>query len=451
MRTKKIWTNRLVSIYKSKYSFLLLLALSVFNAGQAQTWSLQQCIDTAQVYNKNLQMGRNNMELGTERAQEAKANLLPKLNLNADYKYYTEQPYQLMPQSTFGGLEGQFKEIQMGVPHNMSANIQLAMPLYNPQVFGAIQTTQIASGLNELQYKKTEEQVFFEISNLYYNAQILVHQQLFIEGNLENTQKLLENLELLHSQLMIKKSDVSKVALQKEQLQTQHELVKSNLDQVMNALKFSMGISILQNLEIETEIFHHSAAEYSLNQSLDLEIALTQNKLLSSELSTLRNSRLPSVSLYGSYGQAGFGYDEKPNEFLKFYPVSFAGLQMSIPIFNGTITKRKINQKKIEIQNSELQINNVAEQNNMLIENATRKRFVTQQTIENTTNQINLAKTVYDEMVLQQKQGTSSLTEILLADNALREAQQNQLTAIIDYLKADLELKKLTGNISIKK
>lgn len=447
---KKILFKKLVNIHILMMWVFSLALLSFSLSGNAQTWSLQKCIDTAQVYNKNLQMGRNNMELSAERAQEAKANLLPKINLSADYKYFTELPYQLMPQSAFGGPEGMYKEVQMGVPHNMSANIQVAMPLYNSQIYGAIQTTKIASGLNHLQYKKTEEQVYFEISNLYYNAQILVHQQQFIEGNLGNTEKLLENLELLHSQLMIKKSDVSKVALQKEQLQTQRELVKSNLDQVMNALKFSMGISIQQNVEIETEILHQSDAEYLLNQPIDLEIALAQNKLLSSELSTLKNSRLPSVSLYGSYGQSGFGYEEKPNDFLKFYPVSFAGLQLSVPIFNGTVTKRKINQKKIEIQNSELQMNNVAEQNNMLIENATRKRFVTQQTIENTTNQIDLAKTVYDEMVLQQKQGTSSLTEILLADNALREAQQNQLTAIIDYLKADLELKKLTGNISIK-
>ena len=446
---KKISIQKLVNVHTNKWLFALVFISAVLQ-GNSQTWTLRKCIDTARVYNNNLQMGQNNIELGAEREQEAKANLLPKINLSADYKYFTELPYQLMPQSAFGGSEGMYKEVQMGVPHNMGANIQLAMPLYNPQIYGAIQTTQIASGLSELQYKKTEEQVFFEISNLYYNAQILVHQQQFIEGNLENTQKLLLNLELLHSQQMIKKSDVSKVVLQKEQLMTQRELVKSNLDQVMNALKFSMGISIQQNLEIETEILYQSAAEYSLNQPIDLEIAITQNKLLSSELSTLKNSRLPSVSLYGSYGQAGFGYDEKPNDFLKFYPVSFAGLQVSVPIFSGTVTKRKINQKKIEMQNSELQMNNVAEQSNMLIENATRKRFVTQQTIENTTNQIDLAKMVYDEMVLQQKQGTSSLTEILLADNALREAQQNQLTAIIDYLKADLELKKLTGNISLK-
>ena len=45
----------------------------------------------------------------------------------------------------------------------------------------------------------------------------------------------------------------------------------------------------------------------------------------------------------------------------------------------------------------------------------------------------------------------ASLTDIVLADNALREAQQTYLSAVVDYLKADLELKKLTGNISIIK
>lgn len=418
--------------------------------GQAQIWSLQQCIDTAQVYNKNLQMSRNSIEIGNEKEKEAKANLIPKISLNADYKYFTDLPYQLMPQSAFGGPEGQFKEMQMGVPHNISTNIQMAVPLYNPQVYGAIQTTKIASDLSELQYKKTEEQVFFEISNLYYNAQILIAQQQFMEGNLENTKKLHENLQLLYAQQMIKKSDVSKVALQKEQLITQSHLIESNLEQVLNALKFSMGISLQQNLEIVNEILNKPAGDYLVKQPVDLQIAYAQNKLISSELGTLRNSRLPAVSLYGSYGQTGFGYDEKPNDFLKFFPTSFAGLQVSVPIFNGTVTKRKINQKKIELQNSQLQIENVADQNNMLIENATRKRMVTQQTIKNTTSQINLAKNVYDEMILQQKEGTANLTEILLADNALREAQQSQVNAIIDYLKADLELKKLTGNISLK-
>jgi len=450
MRAKKISNRMLVSINKRVKLLLTMLIIAASFMGHAQTWSLQQCIDTAQINNKNLQIGRNNVVLGVEKQKEAKANLIPKINLDADYKYFWDLPYQVMPQSAFGGPEGQFKEVQMGVPHNIGTSIQIAMPLYNPQVYGAIQTTKIASELSELQFQKTEEQILFEISNLYYNAQILAHQKEFIGSNLMNTIQLLENLELLYAQQMIKKSDVTKVELQKEQLITERELIDSNFEHVMNALKFSMGIPFQQNIQIELEIINKTGIEYSSSIPVDLQISYVYNKLLSSELSTLKDSRLPSVSLFGSYGQTGFGYNESPNEFLDFFPTSFAGLQVSVPLFNGTVTKRKINQKKIEIQNSELQIDFVTEQNKMLIENATHKRIVTQQAIENTSAQINLASTVYNETVLQQKEGTANLSDIIMADNALREAQQFYLSAVVDYLKADLELKKLTGNISLK-
>ena len=61
------------------------------------------------------------------------------------------------------------------------------------------------------------------------------------------------------------------------------------------------------------------------------------------------------------------------------------------------------------------------------------------------------AQKIYDQSVIQLKEGVANLTELLLADNALREAQNNYLTSIIDYMKADLELKKIKGNISTKK
>ena len=83
----------------------------------------------------------------------------------------------------------------------------------------------------------------------------------------------------------------------------------------------------------------------------------------------------------------------------------------------------------------------------MEIENAARQKTIAQNTIINTENQIDLAQSIYEQTILQQKQGTASLTDVLLADNALREAQQHYLSAVIDYLKADLELKKVTGTI----
>ena len=443
---------KLVNIHKQ--TLLLLFILIGFQAAQAQVWSLQQCIDTAQVHNKNLQMSRNNISIGEQKGKEAKANLIPKITANADYKYFTNLPYQLMPLSTFNPTapEGQFKEAQFGVPHNINANLQLLMPLYNPQVYGAIRTTKIAEGLSELQYLKTEEQIFFEISNLYYNAQILHHQLAFVDSNLINAERLLKNMQLLNEQLLAKGTDVSKVKLQVAQLITQKENINSKYEQVSNALKFAMGVSIEQKIQIDPNIQYKSAYEYTSSTILDIRIIKTQNHLLSSELSTLNKSRFfPSLNIIGMYGTTGFGYDKQPNDFLKFFPIGFAGIQLSYPLFNGTVTKRKINQKKFELLNSELQFSLLTEQNNMQAENAKLQRMVAKKSVETTTEQIELAKTIYKQTVLQQKQGIASLTDVLLADNALREAQQTSLSAVIDYLKADLELKKITGNISTTK
>lgn len=443
---------KLVNVHKQTL-FLLFILIGV-QAAQAQVWSLQQCIDTAQLHNKNLQMSRNNISIGEQKAKEAKANLIPKVTANTDYKYFTNLPYQLMPLSTFNPTapEGQFKEAQFGVPHNINANLQLSMPLYNSQVYGAIQTTKIASELTELQYKKNEEQIYFEISNLYYNAQILHHKLAFIDSNLVNATRLLKNMQLLNEQLLAKGTDVSKVKLQVAQLTTQKESINSKYEQVLNALKFNMGISIEQNLQIEPTILYQNTNEYTPSSTLDIRIIKTQTRLLSSELSTLNKSRfLPSLNLIGMYGTTGFGYDKKPNDFLKFYPIGYAGIQLSYPLFNGTVTQRKINQKKFEFQNNELQFEILTEQNNMQVLNAKMQKEVAKKTVETTTEQIQLAQTIYEQTILQQKQGTASLTDVLLANNALREAQQTYLSAVIDYLKADLELKKLTGNISTTK
>lgn len=442
---------KLVNIYKHKLAILLLISIVTIKPAQAQVWTLKQCIDTAQANNKNLQISRNNIQIGEQKHKEATANLIPKITANADYKYFTNLPYQLMPASVFGGPDGQFKEAQFGVPHNINANLQLTMPLYNPQIYGAIQTTKIASEISELQLKKTEELTFFEISNLYYNVQILHHQLAFIDSNLVNTTKLLKNMQLLKEQLMVKGTDVSKVKLQVEQLTTQKTLINSKYEQVMNALKFAMGISIERTFQIEPNIQYQNSTEYNSSSTIDIRLAKTQYRFLSSELSTLKYSRLPSLSLFGTYGTTGFGYDKQPNNFLKFYPIGFAGIQLSYPLFNGTVTQRKINQKKFELQNSNLQLSLISEQNAMQVENAKLQRMTTQKTVETTLQQIKLAQTIYEQTVLQQKQGTATLTDVLLADNTLREAQQNYLSAVIDYLKADLELKKLTGNFgSIK-
>lgn len=440
--------NKLVNIHVLITIFLLWF--TSFGWGQ-DIWSLQQCIDTAKLYNINLRIDRNNIELSKEKNLEVKAGQYPKISVNGDYKYFPDLPHQLMPVSAFNPTapKGEFKDVQFGVPHNINAGIQLTLPLFNPQIKGAIKNTWIASRIAELQLNQSEEQIYFDITTLYYNAQILLHQLDFVKSNQADTEKLLSNLQLLHEHKMVLETDVNRVKLQSDQLKNQLEHLNNKYAQIVDALKLTMGIPVEKEFSIDPDILVDDPVDYSFNQNIDIHIALTQHQMLSNELDILnKTGKYPTLHLIASYGTTGFGYDRSPSQFLKFYGVSFAGIQMNYSLYDGALNKRKIAQKKIEIQNNQLRTALLSEKNNLQIKNALREVESAQRQIVSTRNHIEQARKIYDQTVLRQKQGTSNLTDVLLADNALREARQDHLSAIVDYLKADLELKKYTGNIT---
>ncbi len=445
---KKNFKNKLVSIHK------LLLVTLLFSTGVSvsaqEEWSLDKCIDSALVYNKGIQIDRNNMAISDEKNAEVTSNLYPKIMANMEYKYFFDLPRQLMPLSVFNPQvpEGQFKAAQFGVPHNINANVFLSMPLYNPQVYGAVGNTEIAQQVTKLKYQKTKEDVVYDITIIYYNAQIVLNQLEFVSSNLSNAETLLAVTKLLNEQLLVKGTDVSKAELQKQILQTQKDKLESKYEEITSALKFAIGISDNRKIEVEANIAQEIKSKIVKQENLDLKLVKAQKELLSNELSTLQKSRyLPNLNLVASYGTTGFGYDKSPNEFLDFYPVSFAGLQLSVPLFDGTTTQRKIEQKKLEIENNKLQTKLVSDKNKMEIGNFERQKTIAAKSIMGTENQIELANTIYENTQLMQKKGTASITEVLLADNSLRESQQNYINAIIDYLKADLKLRKLSGKI----
>lgn len=415
----------------------------------SQEWTLKQCIDTALVKNKTIQLSKNNNAISEERWLETKASLLPKLSLNAEYKYFTDLPTQLMPLSTFNpsAPEGQFKEAQFGVPHNINANFQLLVPLYNPQLYGAIKSTELAKQLSQLQTTKVEEQLSFDIANMFYSAQIIHSQLQFIDSNLLNSQKVLTRVQKLHEQLLSKGTDVQKIELQIQQLSSQKHQLEANYLQLLNALKFAIGIPLDSNLQLKHTIEYSTSIELESKPIIELKMNALQYELQKNELKTLNHSRfLPSLNLMANYGTMGLGYDQQPSNFLNFYPIGFAAVQFSYPIFSGTQTLRKINQKQFELQNSQLQRVILEEQNAMQIRNANQQRSNALETIATSNDQISFAQTIYQQTQLHYSIGSASLTDVLLSDNALREAQQTQLSAIINYLKATLELTKLTGN-----
>jgi OMF family outer membrane factor len=434
-------------LIKTKIIMVISVLISTTNS-EAQNWSLKQCTDTALVHNKTLKIAEGDIKIANERNKEAKGGLIPKLYGNLDYRYYTDLPYQLLPASIFAGPVGVYKEAQFGVPHNLNANLTLDVPIYNPQTIGAITVSKRAKEINQIQFHQTEEQVVFDVSNLYYNAQLVSNQIAFIKNGLSNSEKLLSNIQLLHSQQMAKGTDVDKFKLQQSQLNTQLSMANAQLQQILNLLKLQLGITPSRQITIE-ETFNASSeiVKYTTKPTTDILLFNTKMLLLKSEIKTLKLSHSPSFSLYGTYGTTGYGNYSGTNDFFKTYPIGFAGVKMSWLMFSGTTLEHRIFQKKEELKQNTTRLELLNDKQNVQIENAHMQYDVASSNLLNSKSQLALAETIYSKTIIQQKEGVASLTDVLLSDNTQKEAQQNYLSALVDVMKADLELKKVSGNI----
>lgn len=426
--------------------FTLLLLSLLLTPGYSQALSLKQCIDSAIQNNYNARIAGYEVLQAQERIVEAKGNLLPKINTAIDYRYYTNLPYQLLPAAVFGGPAGTYKEAQFGVPHNINANVQLTYPLYNPVIQANIKTIQTGEEMAGLQKIKSQEEIAMEVSNIYYNAQVLINQLGFIDSNIVNSKKLLSVIDLLYQQQMAKGTDVEKINLQLAQLLTQKETVESQYSQVINILKFLIGKSQDGTISIEANRRSNEYPVINDNPLTEIKLVEKQVSFLQTEKYAIQKSRLPAINLNGLYGTTGFGASGS-NSFLKLYPLGYAGIQVIMPIYTGNLTRQKIKGKELEIEKTGIKLQMVREKYKVDKLNNTYQLNIIHKSLITIQQQVKLAQTIYAKTILQQKEGIATITDVLLADNAVREAQQNYIASLIALSRAEIEFKKLTGNL----
>ena len=266
---------KLVSVHKLVFVATILILTFQTQVIVAEQWTLHKCIDSAIVHNKSLEISRNEIEISKEKKSEVYSNLIPKIDLNSEYKYFTDLPYQIMPMSIFGGPSGKFKEVQFGVPHNINANLLLSMPLYNAQIIGGISASEKGIEMKKILYKKSEEDLVYQITNLYYNLQILENTKFYLDSNLQNSLRLLGTIELLKDNKLATGVDVTKVELQLRQIENKIEMLDNQRSQAINMLKFLIGkddeeIEIISEIKLE-EIDYENLDESEIIDDMELE------------------------------------------------------------------------------------------------------------------------------------------------------------------------------------
>ncbi len=432
-------------------SIFLLLALAG-SAAQAQDFTLDQLVNQALTTNQTVRMARLNESKTEAYIDEVKANARPNVAFSGDYKRYFKIPGQVVPASTFGGPEGSYQTLALGLPYNLSSSLQVQQALYNPSVGIGLKAAKVSREVAGLQTVQTKEQIAYQVSSTYYSLQSVAQQMAFLRSNLSATDRLIRLTELLYQTKLSQGIDVDRLRISRTQSQTQLESQRAAYQQLLNRLKYDIGVPQSDSLRVNVGIDQTAAVpalgtETALNRT-DLLLLERQKSL--NEL-TQRNTKagfLPTLSAYGVANSTFYGKGGD-NGILKNVPGYWAGLQLNWSIYDGSARKAKLAQQRIESQSLALQTEQTREAISMDVTNARTTFGVEQRNLAASRDQVALAEKVYTRSQLQFKEGTTSLTEVIQAENSLREAQNTYLNSLVNLRTAELAWKNATGTLIV--
>ncbi len=416
----------------------------------AQDLTLEQLLDRAMHHNQQVQVARLEETKTDAYIREVKAGALPQINFSGDYKRYLKIPAQVIPASTFGGPEGQYQSLALGLPYNLSSTLQVQQSLYNPTLGIGLKAAKVSREVAGLQTLQTKEEVAYNVSSAYYNLQTVAQQMAFLRSNLAATDRLIQVTDLQYQNQLAQGIDVDRLRISRTQSQTQLASQRATYQELLSMLKYLTGIPQSDSIRVQVAIDENTAVPAAL---ADPTVSRTDLLLLNRQKSlnelNQRNTKagyLPTLSAYGTANSIFYGEDGE-NSVLKHAPGYWVGLQLNWSLFDGQARKSRLSQQKIESRQLALQTRQTQQSISMDVANA-RNSFVVQQTnLMASREQVALAEKVYTQSQLQFREGTTSLTEVTNAENALREAQNNYLTTLVSLRTAELNWKKATGTI----
>jgi len=381
---------------------------------------------------------------------ESKSKLYPTLDGYSNFNYYYAIPKMMMPGEMFG--ESGEIAMEIGTKFDWSSGFKASLSLFNLSNYTAIQLAKSLKNMNGLSLEQKKEEILYQVHQVYYLCQSTDAQIVFLNKNMENTDKLLYILDNQMKQGAIRKIDYSKLTVTKNNLQTQIDnLAKLKLQQT-NLLKFIVGLDKNAQVELTDSLSEQNIMIYAspdLTRRNDIKLLENQIEVAQLNKKSISQSYLPTLSatgeLYYQGQQNKFNFFDSKD---KFFKVGFIGLSLNIPIFDGFEKRYKIKQYKSEIaqlQNTKeytfnsLQkdfSNAVAEYNNSL------------KTIKRQVGNIKVAEENYTVCFQQYKQQTLLLSELILAENSLTDARLTYVDALLQLKNAELELKKLNGDLT---
>jgi outer membrane protein TolC len=417
-------------------------------------FSLEQCVDYAQKNNVQVKNALLAIEVQAQTNREIAATALPTINTNVSGTDYTKIPTSLLPGQIFGGAPGTFIPVQFGTKFNANYGASIQQLLFDGQVFIALQARATSMDMQRKNAALTQEAIKANIYKIYYQLSASKTQLNILDANISRIQNLAHDAQIMYKNGFAEKLDVDKLSVQLNNLETEKLKANNSVAIGYMGLKMLMGMPVNDSLSL-TDVINESSlnndvlieSNFQYNVRKDFQYLSTIKKLNEFNIKRYQLSNLPTIAMTGSYSKNA---QRSEFDFFKggnWFTTSLISLNISLPIFNGFATDAKIKRTKIELQQTENQIESLKNSIDNEITQAKLNYMSSVATVQFQKKNMALAEAVYGQTKKKFEAGTGSNTEISAAQADLVSAQNNYMNALYTALIAKVDLMKATGKL----
>jgi outer membrane protein TolC len=438
---------------------LMMVLVAFTNKVQAQTktkneFSIAQCIEYAN--KNNLQVKNALLAIKSQEAinKEVTASAFPTLNATVGTMDYLKLPVSLLPGEIFGQPAGSYIPVKFGTKYNANASLQLQQLLFDGQVFVALQARRTTIAMQQKTAEVTEEMIKTNIHKIYYQLVVSKTQIGLLDANIVRLQKLEHDSKELYKNGFVEKLDLDKIAVQIANLQTEKLKALNGIELGYIGLKTLIGMPVNDTLvltdkisedQIKTDIAANQDYQYADRK--EFQAVSLGKKLNEYNIKRYQLSYLPTIAMSGAYTK-----NAQRNQFTFFkggdwFTTSFIGLNISAPIFDGFARKARITKAKIDLQQTENQLQNLKITIDAEVTQAKMNFATAINTLNYQKKNMQLAESVFAQTKKKYEIGTGSNMEITGAQTDLVTAQTNYIGALYGAIIARVDYLKATGKL----
>ena len=440
---------------------LLLLSVS----GHAQeSYTLQQCLGYAVEHNSNVKKSALDREKAERARQEVLGALLPQISGSAGLNDNLKKAKFIMPNFMNNFLPEKMRDpnaseymtIEMGTKYSANAGLALNQQLLNMSLFNTLDIAKVSRQMAELGALSTEEDVIAQTATLYYGVQVTQYAASQMLRSVELVEQMLRMMEVNYASGLVKKVDVDRLRVNLTNLKTQQSAIESGLVVQKNLLKLQMGFEVTEPIAVpaldlslmaQQEIAAVGSPTFDPIRHIAYRQLQQRERMAELQERAKKYEYLPTLSLalnlqYNHMSDQLFGGATNYG-----YPTAMVGVSLRMPIFSGGSRLAKVRESHLDLLKAQEDLHALDQSLRMANLNASLKLRDTRRTIALQRDNQALAEQVLDLAQKNYSLGVASLSDVLNASQSLVQAQMSYASALGDYMKAFIDLKKSRGEI----